>query len=538
MSARYLRSLWPLFLMLAAVLFNGCSGSSPSTDPVSLSVSGRVAYEDRLYGLAGFTGLANKAVRYARVEVVDAGDGKVLGVGVTNSSGNYYIALNQVPGGATIYARAISETSGAGAPPVEVRNLSNALYAVASQGYAASAGANIQADISISVAGGAGGAFNILDVFTSGGEFVNSLAGTNPALINAYWQPGSNGTYYCTGGCPLGDGIYVLGGQFDLYGDIAGDTDEYDDDVLMHEYGHAIAEQFSEDHSPGGPHSFEAIDLDLRLAWSEGWSDHMPGAIKAFINSTDPARLSSDPAISLGWYLDTVDGLVSYSLDMADPVGSPYYGAANEAAVAKVLLRMGDDLGEQAVWDVFTAFALTSGYPANLEKFWDSYLLNLVPPVGDKLIVNGIYAERGIYYVRDQYEPDGDMLAVPRTFAVNAIEYHTLYEDYLVGDADIIAFDAEAGYDYIIETVCPSNGADTYLTLADNTWTTLAVNDDWPLSDPVCPDVMYSDFLSRIRYTVTVSGTYHVMVTTAGETNIVAGRYGNYRLRITRTPTL
>jgi hypothetical protein len=48
-------------------------------------------------------------------------------------------------------------------------------------------------------------------------------------------------------------------------------SDEFDDTVILHEYGHFLAHQFSRDDAFPGPHS-PGERLDPRQAWSEGWA--------------------------------------------------------------------------------------------------------------------------------------------------------------------------------------------------------------------------------------------------------------------------
>ena len=138
------------------------------------------------------------------------------------------------------------------------------IYSFASPVFAPSASVTVNISIpAMSV----GGAFNVLDVLTNGFQFVKSMSGTYPpvSLSAFWWVNNSLGTYYCTGTCLVGEGIYVLNST--------SDTDEYDDDVIYHEFGHFTAAYFSQDDSPGGPHSLTDNDLDMRLACSEGWVD-------------------------------------------------------------------------------------------------------------------------------------------------------------------------------------------------------------------------------------------------------------------------
>ena len=209
------------------------------------------------------------------------------------------------------------------------------------------------------------GAFNILDVYTSGAQFVQSFSGSYPPAVTAFWKGGNHyGTYFCTvvdPSCIFGEGIYVLN-----YG---GDTDEFDDDVLWHEYGHFIAAKYSKDDSPGGFHYLGSNDLDLRLSWSEGWGDFFPGAVKTWLNAT-PSLLSTAPGMAASQYVDT-SGASGFFFDFGNPVGPLYVNSSSEVAVAKVLIDVRNAHTMQAVWDTFSSgFIKTATAPVNMEVFW------------------------------------------------------------------------------------------------------------------------------------------------------------------------
>ena len=55
-----------------------------------------------------------------------------------------------------------------------------------------------------------------------------------------------------------------------LLGDANDDTEEFDDHVVVHEWGHYFEDTFSRSNSPGGTH-FLGDRLDARLAFGEGW---------------------------------------------------------------------------------------------------------------------------------------------------------------------------------------------------------------------------------------------------------------------------
>ena len=69
------------------------------------------------------------------------------------------------------------------------------------------------------------------------------------------------------------DGTYFSAGENAAYikGERDVNSDELGDWVIIHEYGHYLADRFSKDDTPGGEHAL-GERVDPRLAWSEGWA--------------------------------------------------------------------------------------------------------------------------------------------------------------------------------------------------------------------------------------------------------------------------
>ena len=57
-----------------------------------------------------------------------------------------------------------------------------------------------------------------------------------------------------------------------ILGDANSDTDEYDDHIIIHEWGHFFEDKFSRSDSIGGPHS-SGDALDIRVAFGEGFGN-------------------------------------------------------------------------------------------------------------------------------------------------------------------------------------------------------------------------------------------------------------------------
>jgi hypothetical protein len=485
--------------------------ATPHVISGSVTISGTIVYQDREYDdYNGFTGnISNKAVRYGTVDLVSGSTSAVLSSTLTDGNGAFNITASST---GTVYVRINAEATlpPGSTPQIAVKNSSGSIYAVASNNFTLSGSAAI--NVSIPTSSGADGAFNILDAFTNGMEFIYGLSRLYPSSpLYGYWGSNSSGTYYCSSYdstyCAQGEGIYVYNSS--------ADTDEFDDDVLYHEFGHFTAQHFSKDDSPGGSHYLGQNDLDLRLSWSEGWGDSVPGAIKLALSS-DPARsqlLSSAPGVSYTDYIDTNSSGVGIAIDMGNPdgtYGSYYYYAGNEIAIAKILLDLNKTFGMQSIWNVIKTFTAT---PVNLELFWDTWpSSNPTTPIST---VEGIFLDRAIDYTLDPWESDNN-IASAKSYT-GSPQTHTLYGE---GDPDYLVFSAVSGSHYTIATYNLLNGADTKLTVIKPDGTTVQGANDMGLS-------------SMVVFTAGETGDFFVKTESSPARPDSAGRYGTYTLKIT-----
>ena len=88
-----------------------------------------------------------------------------------------------------------------------------------------------------------------------------------------------------------------------ILGDANSDTDEYDDHIIIHEWGHYFEDVFSRSDSIGGPHSPGEV-LDIRLAFGEGWGNALSGIVtdNPYYFDTSGARQAN------GWYMNLEAG--------------------------------------------------------------------------------------------------------------------------------------------------------------------------------------------------------------------------------------
>ena len=547
--------LWLSEAVTVAMLLTlaACNDGSPPPPTVSASVTGTVSYEDRLYGAHGFTGdTAYKTLRYAMVDLVDY-KGAVIATTATDANGNYSL---QGKGGG-LYVRVLAQTTATAGAAISINSPAGDTFAITQALQSGDAG-DVTLDIPVSLNNRIAGVFNMLDVYTNAALFVTSLSTHPLPEMKVYWQAAASnyGTYFCPsayrgGSCPQGKGIYIVGGNSS-----GGDTDEYDDDVLMHEYGHYLETTLGIRDSPGGTHFLTDNDEDLRLSWSEGWGGFFPDALKSWLKAQDPERLSSVASLPVSYYVDTYGSVAGISINMAAPDawlcpgGSDCFDySTNEVSVAKVLSGLRQAFGMQAIWDVMSGYmAHGTSLPASLETLWDGWLQQCAPGAADLQQLQTIFGERQIFYREDAYESD-DTIASARVLAVCAAapcttEQHYLYRSNFTGDADLFSVTLDAGTAYEIETLGLSNGADTYLRLLDQNGN-VVVNgsgqgqtDDnrpgttfcYPYDNPC--RIHYDDTMlsSSLDFTPSQSGTYYVEVKTSPAHPAGAGRYGSYSI--------
>lgn len=109
--------------------------------------------------------------------------------------------------------------------------------------------------------------FAILDSIRKAKDKVVTAAAPSPVVFPALkinWSP-SNTTLSITTSHYDGTQIFLLGAE-------NSDTDEYDEHVIIHEWGHYFEFNFSRTDSIGGPHTRGDI-LDIRVAFGEGFGN-------------------------------------------------------------------------------------------------------------------------------------------------------------------------------------------------------------------------------------------------------------------------
>ncbi|MCF6281836.1 MAG: hypothetical protein L3J28_06420 [Candidatus Polarisedimenticolaceae bacterium] len=336
----------------------------------------------------------------------------------------------------------------------------------------------------------------------------------------------------------------------------SGDTDHFDDDVLLHEFGHFIETQYLTSDSPGGCHFLTDNDLDLRLAWGEGWGTFFASAVKRFIQETTPEKLSSTTAVT--GYLDTDGekaGLMSYNLlsppfEFMGAKADSFYYASSQFAVSNILWSVLDVYGMTKISDVLLNHFPESVLPVNLPNFWQGLLLSDDWAEDDIATLNAIFSDRKVIYQQDEFE-NSDILHISDAANVD----YTLYKDDLSNDVDLFALDVEAEQSYVISTHNLRNGIDTYLRILDQNGEVVVMankrleNDDADIFahyryNNACNGSRYFNdanaLASRLEFTAVMSNRYYIEIShiPAGDKRGAisptgaTGPYGSYRVNV------
>ena len=219
---------------------------------------GQITLEDKLHDASGFTGEVRQIpARGIVVEVVRSLDGAAVATGLTDSEGRYAITYGAHEGQA--YALRVLAVVSVGGYRAVVRDRTEAraIYAMEGEAVAPDPGQIERVDLLASHEAAVGGALHIADVTGEGFGFVAGFTERGMPPLTYRWAPGE--AFGC-GSC-FSDNTISLGGQLE-------DPDEFDDDIILHEFGHYFVRNLSADSSPGGTH--RDLRVSPRLAYGEG----------------------------------------------------------------------------------------------------------------------------------------------------------------------------------------------------------------------------------------------------------------------------
>lgn len=199
-------------------------------------------------------------------------------------------------------------------------------------------------------------------------------------------------TVYTPDGGESGE-IFVLGKEDE-------DTDEYDEHILLHEWGHFVEDQFSRSDSFGGPHFFSDL-LDPRVAFSEGFSNAWSAIMLEDSRYIDTLGRAQDESLVLDLELNSFNGMGSQGWFVEGSIGSMVFDLMDETD---------DDSDSISVGMAALFAALRGGHAetASLTSIF-SFITALkaqVPLMEDQ--IDAITAAQNIENISDDFASDED----------------------------------------------------------------------------------------------------------------------------------
>lgn len=371
----------PLRSLLRLALFTAIGLAAPAV--AQTSFRGTILYEKIPAGRNGLD-LQNPVRTPAagvKVEIVASPARTVLGSGFTDEKGGYSIPV-RLGRNAQVYVRALARTENAQV----VRVGDRAEFSIVSEPFAPGRARTVQRDLLATDSSRVAGAFNIAVTIWRANSLVRSA---NPDVqlpaVEIRWDT----TYMGGSFFREREAVAYINGRRGR------DSDEYDDHVIAHEYGHFLMANFSRESSPGGNHGF-GEQLDPRLAWSEGWGNFFGAATTGSAHYIDTGMTRGRQVV-----------LVSMDLEEDVPTGDRP-GIWSEHSVGGVLWDWFDEGAEEAdsvalgfvpLWNAFAALA----------KEPDVYLLRFANVLAaetkqNRLLQAGLSA-RGIRYAPGEDPP-------------------------------------------------------------------------------------------------------------------------------------
>lgn len=190
-------------------------------------------------------------------------------------------------------------------------------------------------------------AFSVLEVIYSG---TRKILETDPNLsmpaLNVYWSPANVGTGGDREKGQIGTSHFASGGAMPglfILGKADADTDEFDQGVLGHEFGHYLQSALSYSDNPGGSHAVGDFK-DASLAYGEGYGTALGGLLIGspfYIDTSGPRQgngsitnltIATPDGKRKGFYSEESVGYVMYNMGVRHGFG-PFWRAVSSMRV-------------------------------------------------------------------------------------------------------------------------------------------------------------------------------------------------------------
>lgn len=402
---------------------SACSGSG-----ANVALTGTVTFDYVPVVATGggarlnYSATVQRPARSVVVEAIDSTNLAVLATVSTNSSGVYQ--LPQIPGGRSVFVRAKAKmlTSNGNAADIAVIDNTNggAQWATDTAAFCSDSAAptkNLNAGsgwtgTAYNDSARAAGPFAILDTVYLATQKIISVDGSaNFPTLRINWSPnniasdgslasGQIGTSFFSNATVSGvpsRNLYILGRQNN-------DTDEYDDHVIAHEFGHYLQDVFSRDDTIGGAHGGTNDRLDMRVAFSEGWGNGWSGI-----------------ALANPVYGDTAGNLQalggSFNVSTGETSNPGFF---KEGSVERMFwdLSQNTSVGFGRVWNTMKGGLKLTPALSSIHSFSHALVNSFGAPSG---VVQGILATQSIALPSDTYGTNETNFGSPAIANLNPI---------------------------------------------------------------------------------------------------------------------
>lgn len=423
-----MRFLQITIFLMGITLLVGCGGGGTSSDSTStetktdITISGNVTYDkvpvnSNHIGL-NYNNITQEKVKNAVVKLLDANN-NVLKSTTTDSNGFYQFSGVQESIKVKVRVYAKMQKSGTPSWNVKVVDNTNSDAQYAMDGSLSSTGTS-NSTRNLNAPSGWGGTsytdtrtaapFAMLDDIYHAMQRV--LSADAQAVFPALQVNWSVNNVSASGDTTQGqiETSHYTNSNLYILGDADTDTDEYDNHVIAHEWGHYYEDNFSRLDSIGGSHGGDEL-LEIRVAFSEGWGN-------AF------AAMALDDPI----YYDTQDseqsGGFNFNVEEETHTNAGWY---SESSIQRILYDLYDahddsngndnlSLGFTPIYNVFTGAEKVN--PAFNSIF--SFITALKNENGaDVADIDSIVSSENIATIDDIY-------GTGRTNKSNAHPYHSL----------------------------------------------------------------------------------------------------------------
>ncbi len=279
-----------------------------STAAGVVTISGVVRFQRVPFLTVGSRGLNYAApelqpAREVEIRVLEAGSLAPMSSAITDANGAYSFT---VPGDTDVAIQVMARTVRVGRWNVRVQDGVGGLlpYSYTSPAFNSSTAlqditvpTGIAADGTATGSGRASGPFAILDTIYTAMQAILAVAPeTEFPTLYVDWGAQSEGTFFTTL-----DGQHIA-----LLSDLTEDTDEFDQHVVAHEFGHYIEHNFSRSDSIGGPHTLGDL-LDMRVAFGEGFGYAFAAMVLDDTDSRD-SFVNNGNHVSFGFNVENTPG--------------------------------------------------------------------------------------------------------------------------------------------------------------------------------------------------------------------------------------